>query len=152
LEDPFGSLFVEFVVRGEYEKVVHVDDEPSFGNHVSERVIHETLEGCWEVGKSKKHYHGFEEAFVGDESGLPLMSVFDSDIIVPPSDVELGECFGIPEFVDEVGDERKGVGVADHVFINVTVVLAGSESSIIFLDKEERGGLGGIRWADLSGC
>ena len=35
------------------------------------------------------------------------------------------------------------------MFIEVTIVLAGSESAVLFLDKEEGGHLGGFRWADL---
>ena len=36
---------VEVVVQGRDEKVSHVDNEPSFSNHVPERIIHESLEG-----------------------------------------------------------------------------------------------------------
>ena len=32
-------------IRGEYEKIIHVDDQPSFSNHVVEGIIHELLEG-----------------------------------------------------------------------------------------------------------
>jgi hypothetical protein len=148
----FGSFLMKFVIGGENEEVIHIDDEPSFSDHVSEGVIHESLEGRGGVGKSEEHYRGFKEAFVGDEGGLPLVSIFDSDIVVSPSNVELSERLGVPEFVNEVGDEGKGVGVMDRVFIDVTVVLAGSESSILFLDEEEGSGLRGVRRADLSGC
>jgi hypothetical protein len=140
-----GSFLVEFVIGGK-------DDEPFFGNHVSEGVVHELLKGHRGVGKSEEHYRGFKEALVGDEGGLPLMSVFDSDIIVSPSDIKLSEHLGIPEFVNEVRDEGKGVGVTNHVFVDITVVLAGSESSVRLFDKEEGGSLGGIRGTDLSGC
>jgi hypothetical protein len=143
---------MKFVVREEDEEVIHVDDKPSFSDHVSEGVIYESLEGHGGVGKSEEHYCGFKEALVGDEGGLPLVSVFDSDIVVPPSNVELSECLGIPEFVDEVGDEGKGVGVTDRVFVDVMVVLAGLESSILLCDEKEGDSLGGVRRADLPGC
>ena len=36
------------------------------------------------------------------------------------------------------------------MFVNVTVVLAGAESTVLLFNKEEGRGLGGIGWADLS--
>ena len=36
------------------------------------------------------------------------------------------------------------------VFVDVAIVLAGAESSILLFDEEERGGLWRIGWADLS--
>jgi len=37
------------------------------------------------------------------------------------------------------------------MFVEVSVILAGAKSSVLFLDEEERGGSGGIGGADLSG-
>ena len=77
------------------EEVVHVDNEPSFGNHVVEGVVHESLKGSGRVGEAKEHHSGFEESFVGDEGCLPLMAVLDSYIVVPPSYVKFGEDLGV---------------------------------------------------------
>ena len=38
----------------------------------------------------------------------------------------------------------------DSVAVKVVVILAGSEASILFLDKEERRSLGGFGWLDFS--
>ena len=38
----------------------------------------------------------------------------------------------------------RSVGVAGGVFIEVPVILAGTEFSILLFDKEERGGLGQV--------
>ena len=54
---------------------------------------------------------------MSDEGHFPLMSVLDADIVAPPSNIKLGEMFCIFEFVNEVRDERKGVGVLDGVLI-----------------------------------
>ena len=54
---------------------------------------------------------------MGDEGHLPLMSVLDADVVVPPLNIKLGEVLHIFEFVNEVRDERKGVGVLDGVLI-----------------------------------
>ena len=45
MENPFGVFGVKVVFGGGDEEVIHVDDEPSFSDHVPERVIHEPLEG-----------------------------------------------------------------------------------------------------------
>jgi hypothetical protein len=45
LKDVFASFFMEFVIWGEDEEVVHIDDKPSFSNHILEGVVHEVLEG-----------------------------------------------------------------------------------------------------------
>ena len=80
-----------FFIWGENKEVVHVYDKPSFGDHVSEGVIHESLECGWGVGKPKEHNSWFEESLMGDEGGFPLVAVFDADIVVAPLDVELGK-------------------------------------------------------------
>ena len=89
---------------------------------------------------------------MGNESGLPLVAFLDADVVVSPSYVKLGKDLGVFEFVDEVRDQREGVRVSDGVFIEVTIVLAGSESAVLFLDKEEGRCLRGFRRADLPGA
>ena len=82
---------VGFFVWGEDEKVVHIDDQPSFCNHVPEGVVHKLLECGWGVGKPKEHDCWFKKAFMGDKGGFPLVTIFDVDIVITPSDVKLGE-------------------------------------------------------------
>ena len=85
-----------------------------------------------------------------DESGLPLVAVFDADVVVPPVDVKLGKQFGVFEFVDKVRDEREWVGVAGGMFVQVSVILTGTETTILLFDKEKWGCLGGIGRTNLS--
>ena len=70
---------------------------------------------------------------------------------VSPSYVEFGEDLGVPEFVDEVGDEGEGIGITNGMFVKVSVVLAGAKSAILLFDKEEGCSLRGVRRTDLSG-
>ena len=91
------------------EEVIHVNDEPSFCDHIVKGVIHEALESGRRIGKTKEHHSGFEESLMGDEGGFPLMPVFDSDIIVSPLDIELGKDFHPLEFIDKVRNEGKRV-------------------------------------------
>ena len=53
-------FFVEGSVRGVDKEVVHVDDEPSFGNHVVERVVHKSLKSGGGIGESEEHNSGFK--------------------------------------------------------------------------------------------
>ena len=85
-----------------------------------------------------------------DEGGFPLVTIFDANVVVPPADVKFSEQFGIFEFVDEVGDEGKWVGVAGGMFVQVSVILTGTETAILLFDKEEWGRLRGIGRANLS--
>ena len=95
LEDTFGTFLVEGGVGGVNKEVVHVDDEPSFSNHFTERLVHEALEGGGRVGESKEHDSGFEQPLMVDKGCLPLMAVFDSHVVVSPTNVKFGEDSGI---------------------------------------------------------
>ena len=150
LQDSFGSFGMGGGVRGVNEQIVHVNDKPSFRNHVAKRIVHKTLESGGEVSEAEELYCGFKEPFVGDEGGFPLMSVFNSDIIVSPSDIKLGEDFCSLEFVDKVGNEGKRVCVTDSVFVDIAIVLTGLEATIFLFDKEERGRLWGVRGANFA--
>ena len=86
------------------EEVIHINDEPSFCDHISERVGHESLKSGGGVGHAEEHDSGFIESSVGNEGGLPLVAILDLDIVISPLYVKLGKDLGIFEFVDEVGD------------------------------------------------
>ena len=86
---------------------------------------------------------------MGDEGRLPLVTILDADIVVPPSNVEFREVASVFQLVHKVGDEGKGVGVTGGVFVEVPVILARTKFSILLLDKEERGRLGGVGRTNL---
>ena len=75
---------------------------------------------------------------MGNEGCLPLVAVLDSYIVVSPVNVKLGEDFGISQLIYEVGDEGKGVGIANSVFVDVMIVLARAESSVFLFNEKER--------------
>ena len=95
LQDALRTFFVEGGVGGVDEEIIHIDDEPSFGNHVAEGVIHKSLKSGGGVGKSKEHDGGFEESLMGDEGRFPLVTILDSYVVVPPPNIELSEDLGI---------------------------------------------------------
>ena len=86
---------MESGVGGEDKEVIHIDDKPSFCNHIAEGVVHEALKGSGRIGKPEEHDGWLEESFVGDEGRFPLVAILDPYVVVPPTNVELGEYFGI---------------------------------------------------------
>ena len=76
---------------------------------------------------------------MSDKGSFPLVSIFDANIIIPPVNIEFGEDFHSLEFVDEIGDEEKGVCVADSMFVDIVVVLTGVKTAILLFDEEEGG-------------
>ena len=112
-------------------------------------VIHESLEGGRGIGKMEEHYSWFEESFMSDESSIPLVSILNSDIVVSPLNVKFGEDFCPLEFINEVGNEWKGVCIMDCVFVNIAVILTRAEVTILLFNKEEGRCLWGIGGVDL---
>ena len=72
---------------------------------------------------------------MGNESGFSLVAFLDADVVVSPSYIKLSKNLGILEFVNEVRDQREGICILDGVFIEVAIVLARSESAVLFLDE-----------------
>ena len=95
LQDALRTFLMEGGVGGVDEEIIHIDDEPSFGDHVAEGVVHESLKGSGGIGEPEEHHGRFEESFVSDEGCFPLVTVLDSYIVVPPLNVELCEDLGI---------------------------------------------------------
>ena len=72
---------------GEDQDVIQVHTDHSFHDEVMEDVIHHCLEGGWTVGESEEHDQWFKEPPVGPECCLPLISLGDAHIVVPPLDI-----------------------------------------------------------------
>ena len=68
-------------------------------------MVHECLECGWGIAKSEEHYGGFKESKGGDEHSLPLICFLNSDVVVPPVDVKLGEQGRVLHVIDEFGNK-----------------------------------------------
>ena len=66
LKDSFSSFLVVFVVVRIDKEVVHVNDEPSFCDHIPEGIRHKSLKGGGRIGHAEEHDGGFIESSVGD--------------------------------------------------------------------------------------
>ena len=87
------------------KEVIHVDNKPSFCDHIVKGVVHELLEGGRGTGETEEHYSWFKKSLMGDESGFPLMPILDSDIVISPMNVKFDEDLCLLEFINKVGDE-----------------------------------------------
>ena len=112
--------------------------------YVMEGVIYKLLECGRGVDQVEEHDGGSEEAFVGDKGSLPLVAIFDLDIVIAPADTEFSEQCGILEFVDDVQNERKGVGILNSMFVQIAIVLERAKTTTLLFDTEEWESLGGV--------
>jgi len=74
-----------------HHEVVHINDEPSFRKVISEDMVHECLKGRRRVALAEEHYCRFIEPVRSSESGLPLVSLLNLNVVIPPLDIEFGE-------------------------------------------------------------
>ena len=72
---------------------------------------------------------------MGDKGSLPLVSVLDMDVIISPADIKFGENLCSLEFINKVGDKWEGVCITDCVFIDIAVVLTGTDITILTKKK-----------------
>ncbi|KIN92932.1 hypothetical protein M404DRAFT_172251, partial [Pisolithus tinctorius Marx 270] len=66
---------------------------------------------------SEEHNSWFKETFVCDECGLPLVSFFDSNIVIARPDVHLCKDRGSFQLVYEVRNEGKGICILHCILV-----------------------------------
>jgi len=114
---------VLFLYLGEDQDVVQVDHHNTFRYEVPEDVVHHGLEGGWTVSHSNEHYQGFEQASIGLEDCLPLVSGLNANVVETPMAIQLGEVSGPMELGHEFGDQWERVLVLDHHRVECSIVL-----------------------------
>ena len=112
-----------FLRLGEDQDVVQVDHHNTFRYEVLEDIIHHSLEGGQTVSHSKEHYQEFEQASIGLEGHLPLISGLNANIVETPTDIQLGEVSGPTELGHEFGDQWERVLVLDRHGVECLIVL-----------------------------
>ena len=119
------------------QDVIHVYDNISRSDFFSKDCVHHCLESSRGVCKSKEYNSGFKESFVCFESGLPLIPIFYSDVVISALYVKLGKPLLSNKLMNEFFNEGKRVGVSYCVLINPAVVLYWSLFAIFLFNKEE---------------
>ena len=72
-------------------KVIHINFQPEFSNHISKDMIHESLESGWSIAKVEEYNCRFKQAKRGDKGCFSLVQFLDANIVVSPSNVKFGE-------------------------------------------------------------
>jgi hypothetical protein len=122
---PFAILGVRFVGMwfGVDSNVIHIYRKPPLGHLPSEYCVHHHLEGGWQIGEAEEHNHGLEESFWGKEGGFPFISVFDTDVVIPPLDVKFGEQGAPTKVVNSLGNEWGVVAIFLSPLVDRSIVL-----------------------------
>src|SRR6266702_1658794 len=111
---------------------------------------HGSGEGGWGIGEAESHYSRDEQPSWCLEGRFELVLFFYSNIVIPPSYIELGEHIFASEVHDDVGDEWYGVCVFYCPGVQGSVINDGAEPSIGLFPKKEGGRIGGASFIDVS--
>ena len=144
LGETLENLVDDLPMRGEVvrpdEDVIKINRDLACSDEVGEDVVHERLECRRTVTESEVHDARLEETLVGDEGSLPFVAFLNPDVVVAPTDVELGEDFRALQLVDDVGCEGQGIAIFHSDVVEFAVVLDEAEFAVLLLDEEDRGG------------
>ncbi|KAF9798448.1 hypothetical protein IEO21_10718 [Rhodonia placenta] len=113
---------------------------------IMEDVVHHRLEGRGGVGEAEEHHQGFVQSPVSHKGRLQFVTSLDPDIVISPSDIELGEERGTVELIHHLSDQRQGVAIFDCDRVQPAVVLYGSKRPFLLFDEEEGGRNGRLRF------
>jgi len=149
-EDMPGDLMVFRKCLQVDQDVIEVDTYHSFHDEILEYVIHHHLEGGWAVGESKEHHQGLKQPSVSLKCCLPLIFLSDPNIVVTPSNIQLGEVLHIMELVDELWDEGNRVLILDCHCIQGLIVLYQPKGTVFLFDEEDWQGHRGLQWSNVS--
>jgi len=75
------------------------------------------LKGGRRIGKAEKYNSGFEEPITSFEGHFPFIAFLNADIVIPPSDIELGEPFFSRDTMDELRYKWKRVVIWHGPFV-----------------------------------
>ncbi len=136
-----ASVIVEISAGGDTD-VIHIDADGGpkwfmLDDDIAVDVVHHSLEGRWRVCKPEIHNCGFEKTVSGFKCRFLFIAFADAYIVVPPSDVKLCVYVCVAEVADEICDEREGVLISDCECVDLSVVLHGSQFTVLFLDEEK---------------
>ena len=83
------------------------------------------------------------------KGGLPFISFLYSDIVVPPSKIDLHKELRSFELVDKLRDKGQRVVVPNHMFVQMPIILHHPLVTIFLGYEEDRRRLFGFGWADI---
>ena len=108
-------------------------------------MIHECLKSRRGITEPKEHYSGFKEAEMRDEHHFPLVFLSDVNVVIAPLNIKLGEQGRVLHIIDQLWDEGERISVVNSVGVEISIVLAWSQGSVLLGHKEKQRGLWGFR-------
>ena len=94
LKNLSDNLLVMFQCFRENQDIVQVDSDLVIDDKILEDFVHHGLECCRGIGEAKKHNKRFKQSSGGSESGFPLITFLNADIVISPSNVEFRVILG----------------------------------------------------------
>jgi hypothetical protein len=119
------------------EDVIHVNNDVSRGNLFSEDGIHHCLECGWWIGESKEYNSRFEESSVSLEGSFPMIAFLYLDIVIFPSNIELGEPMLANKSINELFNEQERVYIPHSELIKLSIVLYWSLLAILLFNEKK---------------
>ena len=113
------------------------------------------MEGGGRIGEAEKHDHWFEEASVGFESGFPLITITNANVVISPANVQLRkECQSATmhpcKLIHEFVYQGEWGGISYSKGVKFAIVLYRAKVTVLLFDKKEWEGVGGFQWSYVS--
>src|SRR3979490_1509776 len=120
------------------EDVVNVYADDSFHDEVLKDIVHHCLERSWTIGQTEEHHQRLIQPSVCPKCCLPLVSILNPNIVVPPSDIQLREVLSSPEMINQLWNEGEWIPIFDGHGIQPSVVLHEPKQTFLLFDEEDR--------------
>ena len=120
----FADVSGMFVGVPRKDKYVIQVNHYEFVKEVGKDAVHEALESCRSIGKTKMHDHEIERAILSLESGLPFVTWSDANEVVGCLKINLGVNIRMAKAIKEVWDERQWITILFGDSIEATPVNA----------------------------
>ena len=109
------------------------EDQYKISQITMEDVVHARLESCWGIGQSKGHYQKLKIPIVTSEHFLRDILLPHLDLMIPGSQINLGEVFRSPQLIHEFIDPRYRVPILHGLLVQGPIVNAHPQCAIFLL-------------------
>jgi len=110
------------------------------------------LKGGRGIAETEEHDDRFIETGLSNKGCFPMIVRMDKDIVISPSDINLGKVLGRMKFVEKWGNQWKGICILDGFSVERAIILTGVKFSIFLSNEEESASLRRFRGNNGSSC
>ena len=112
------------------ENVIKIYDQKLTGEG-SKHIIHEAHECTQGIRESERHDEPFVEPFEIFKRRLPFIPCPDADLVIPVSEVQLGENFGAGQLVQQVINARDGKTIPHRYTVDGSAVNTQTPGTVL---------------------